>query len=72
MKQESDLFPGEEGQLVGRIPENDRLLQFDGYVNQLASSKKVMQNVWRKGESSLLACTLNSTKNCRSELYLVI
>ena len=42
---------GEEGQLVGRIPEGDRLLQFDGYVNQHASSRKVLQNVWRKGEA---------------------
>ena len=40
---------GEEGQLVGRIPDNDRLLQFDGYVNRKASSKKVLHNVWRKG-----------------------
>jgi len=42
--------PGEEGQLVGRIPNGDRLLQFDGYVNRRASGKKVLENVWRKGD----------------------
>lgn len=42
--------PGEEGQLVGRIPDGDRLLQFDGYVNKSASSKKVLRDVWKKGD----------------------
>lgn len=43
---------GEEGQLVGLIPKGDRLLRFDGYVNQQATKKKVLRDVWRKGDAA--------------------
>uniref|UniRef100_A0AAQ4R2T6 Very long-chain fatty acid transport protein n=1 Tax=Gasterosteus aculeatus aculeatus TaxID=481459 RepID=A0AAQ4R2T6_GASAC len=47
--------PGEPGQLVGRIIQNDPLRRFDGYVNQSATSKKVAQSVFKKGDSAYLS-----------------
>uniref|UniRef100_A0A667ZUV1 Very long-chain fatty acid transport protein n=1 Tax=Myripristis murdjan TaxID=586833 RepID=A0A667ZUV1_9TELE len=47
--------PGEPGQLVGRIIQNDPLRRFDGYVNQSATSKKISQSVFKKGDSAYLS-----------------
>lgn len=49
------LFPGEPGQLVGRIIQNDPLRRFDGYVNQNATTKKIAQNVFKKGDQAYLS-----------------
>ncbi|KAG9354171.1 hypothetical protein JZ751_012295 [Albula glossodonta] len=47
--------PGEPGQLVGRIIQNDPLRRFDGYINQTATNKKIAQNVFKKGDSAYLS-----------------
>uniref|UniRef100_A0A665X0F9 Very long-chain fatty acid transport protein n=1 Tax=Echeneis naucrates TaxID=173247 RepID=A0A665X0F9_ECHNA len=47
--------PGEPGQLVGRISQNDPLRRFDGYVNQSATSKKIAHNVFKKGDRAYLS-----------------
>lgn len=47
--------PGEPGQLVGRIIQNDPLRRFDGYLNQSATSKKIAQDVFKKGDSAYLS-----------------
>nr|QKO28391.1 long-chain fatty acid transport protein 4 [Ctenopharyngodon idella] len=47
--------PGEPGQLVGRIIQNDPLRRFDGYVNQSATNKKVANDVFKKGDSAYLS-----------------
>uniref|UniRef100_A0A4W5MJW8 Arachidonate--CoA ligase n=1 Tax=Hucho hucho TaxID=62062 RepID=A0A4W5MJW8_9TELE len=47
--------PGEPGQLVGRIIQNDPLRRFDGYVNEGATSKKIANNVFKKGDSAYLS-----------------
>ncbi|XP_066569227.1 long-chain fatty acid transport protein 4 [Amia ocellicauda] len=47
--------PGEPGQLVGRIIQNDPLRRFDGYVNQSATNKKIAQDVFKKGDSAYLS-----------------
>uniref|UniRef100_A0A673B3W8 Long-chain-fatty-acid--CoA ligase n=1 Tax=Sphaeramia orbicularis TaxID=375764 RepID=A0A673B3W8_9TELE len=47
--------PGEPGQLVGRIIQNDPLRRFDGYVNQAATSKKISHSVFKKGDSAYLS-----------------
>lgn len=47
--------PGEPGQLVGRIIQNDPLRRFDGYVNQTATSKKIAHSVFKKGDSAYLS-----------------
>lgn len=49
------FLPGEPGQLVGRIIQNDPLRRFDGYVNQSATSKKVAHSVFKKGDSAYLS-----------------
>ncbi|CAH1787370.1 unnamed protein product [Owenia fusiformis] len=46
--------PGEPGELVGKIIKGDPLREFDGYVNKDASSKKITQNVFAKGDSAFL------------------
>uniref|UniRef100_W5KGK8 Very long-chain fatty acid transport protein n=1 Tax=Astyanax mexicanus TaxID=7994 RepID=W5KGK8_ASTMX len=40
--------PGEPGQLVGRIKQNDPLRRFDGYVNETATNKKIAHSVFKK------------------------
>uniref|UniRef100_A0A8C7ZJV6 Arachidonate--CoA ligase n=1 Tax=Oryzias sinensis TaxID=183150 RepID=A0A8C7ZJV6_9TELE len=47
--------PGEPGQLVGRIIQNDPLRRFDGYVNESATSKKIAHSVFKKGDSAYLS-----------------
>uniref|UniRef100_A0A8C6U4S9 Very long-chain fatty acid transport protein n=1 Tax=Neogobius melanostomus TaxID=47308 RepID=A0A8C6U4S9_9GOBI len=47
--------PGEPGQLVGKIIQNDPLRRFDGYVNQSATSKKIAHSVFKKGDSAYLS-----------------
>ncbi|XP_036384569.1 long-chain fatty acid transport protein 4 isoform X2 [Megalops cyprinoides] len=47
--------PGEPGQLVGRIIQNDPLRRFDGYVNQSATNKKIANSVFKKGDSAYLS-----------------
>ncbi|XP_066516576.1 long-chain fatty acid transport protein 1-like [Hoplias malabaricus] len=47
--------PGEPGVLVGRINQQDPLRRFDGYANQEATNKKIVHNVFRKGDSAYLS-----------------
>uniref|UniRef100_A0A3P9NRN6 Very long-chain fatty acid transport protein n=1 Tax=Poecilia reticulata TaxID=8081 RepID=A0A3P9NRN6_POERE len=47
--------PGEPGQLVGKIIQNDPLRRFDGYVNETATSKKIANSVFKKGDSAYLS-----------------
>ncbi|XP_049324779.1 long-chain fatty acid transport protein 4 [Astyanax mexicanus] len=47
--------PGEPGQLVGRIKQNDPLRRFDGYVNETATNKKIAHSVFKKGDSAYLS-----------------
>lgn len=42
--------PGEPGELMGRIIQKDLSRHFDGYVNQEATSKKIVRDVMRKGD----------------------
>ncbi|MEE6505623.1 hypothetical protein FKM82_005593 [Ascaphus truei] len=46
--------PGEPGQLVGRIIQSDPLRRFDGYVNENANSKKIAQDVFKRGDMAYL------------------
>lgn len=39
--------PGETGLMLGKI---NRLMRFDGYVNQNATSKKIVENVFKQGD----------------------
>lgn len=42
--------PGEVGEFVGKINENDPTRAFDGYANKDATKKKIIENVFRKGD----------------------
>mgnify|MGYP003586705438 CR=1 FL=1 len=44
--------PGETGEFVGKIIENDPTRAFDGYANKEANKKKILRNVFRKGDSA--------------------
>lgn len=46
--------PGEPGQLVGRIIQQDPLRRFDGYLNQGANNKKIAKDVFKKGDQAYL------------------
>ena len=48
------LHPGEPGQLVGRIIQQDPLRRFDGYLNQGANNKKIAKDVFQKGDQAYL------------------
>lgn len=43
--------PGESGEFVGKIVESDPTRSFDGYVNKEASSKKILRNVFKRGDA---------------------
>ncbi|XP_060156335.1 long-chain fatty acid transport protein 4 isoform X1 [Globicephala melas] len=46
--------PGEPGQLVGAIVQQDPLRRFDGYLNQGANNKKIAKDVFKKGDQAYL------------------
>lgn len=46
--------PGEPGQLVGKIVRGDPAREFDGYLNQKETSKKIVTNVFRRGDVAFL------------------
>jgi len=45
--------PGEVGELVGKV-KTDAIHQFDGYVNQTATKKKIAYDVFKKGDSAFM------------------
>lgn len=42
--------PGQVGEFVGKIIQTDPTRAFDGYVNKEATEKKIVRNVFRKGD----------------------
>lgn len=48
-----DAKPGEVGELVGKI-KTDAMRQFDGYVNKSATQKKIISDVYCKGDKAFL------------------
>lgn len=44
--------PGETGQFVGRIIEKDPVRAFDGYSSKDANKKKIISNVFKKGDTA--------------------
>lgn len=44
-------FLGETGAMVSTIRKNNPLLVFEGYINRVETSKKVIHNVFRHGDS---------------------
>ena len=49
-----EFFTGEPGELVGKIVKGDPLREFNGYVNNSASSKKVVKDIFKKGDLAFL------------------
>ncbi|XP_046398342.1 long-chain fatty acid transport protein 4 isoform X2 [Ischnura elegans] len=47
--------PGEPGVFVGKIIPNDPLRAFHGYVDKSASDKKVVRDVFRKGDAAFIS-----------------
>lgn len=44
--------PGEPGEFVGMIKRNDPLRDFHGYADRKATQKKIVQDVWKKGDAA--------------------
>lgn len=51
----SKLISDEPGVFVGKIIENDPSREFLGYVDKAASEKKVVRDVFRKGDAAFLS-----------------
>ncbi|KAK4297268.1 hypothetical protein Pmani_030309 [Petrolisthes manimaculis] len=47
--------PGEAGEFIGKIVKNDPVRDFHGYADKTASSKKVVRDVFAKGDSAFLS-----------------
>lgn len=47
--------PGEPGQVVGRIVDNDYRTTFDGYLKSSETSKKIATDVFKKGDRAFLS-----------------
>ncbi|GFY37647.1 long-chain fatty acid transport protein 1 [Trichonephila inaurata madagascariensis] len=47
--------PGEPGEFVGKIITSDPIRQFDGYVNQSATKKKIIRDCFTKGDTAFLS-----------------
>ncbi|XP_013788017.1 long-chain fatty acid transport protein 1-like, partial [Limulus polyphemus] len=46
--------PGEPGQVIGRLYPKDPIRQFDGYVDQSETKKKIIQDILKKGDVGYL------------------
>ncbi|CAA94602.3 long-chain-fatty-acid--CoA ligase [Caenorhabditis elegans] len=46
--------PGESGAMVSTIRKNNPLLQFEGYLNKKETNKKIIRDVFAKGDSCFL------------------
>ncbi|KAG0719978.1 Long-chain fatty acid transport protein 1 [Chionoecetes opilio] len=44
--------PGEPGEFVGMIKKNDAMRDFHGYADRKATQKKIIQDVWKKGDAA--------------------
>ena len=42
--------PGEDGEAIGLIKDDDATRKFDGYTNKEASKKKIVENVFKQGD----------------------
>lgn len=49
------LFAGEPGVIVGKIIESNPSRQFLGYVNNKESEKKIVRDVFEKGDAAFLS-----------------
>ncbi|WKY04951.1 hypothetical protein Q1695_005731 [Nippostrongylus brasiliensis] len=47
--------PGESGAMVSTIRKNNPLLQFEGYLNQSETNKKIIRDVFSKGDSCFVS-----------------
>ena len=50
-----NAFLGEHGELVGKIAKGDPFREFDGYVNHVDSHKKMLKDVFSKGDTAFLS-----------------
>jgi hypothetical protein len=48
-------IPGEPGMLVGLISSSNAIRDFHGYVDKEASSKKILHNVFKRGDRAFLS-----------------
>ncbi|KAL8596763.1 hypothetical protein ACOMHN_053859 [Nucella lapillus] len=46
--------PGELGELAGKIVKGDPVREFDGYVNKKATEKKILHDVFWKGDTAFM------------------
>ena len=46
---------GEPGEFVGKIVVNDPIREFSGYADKKATSKKIITDVFKKGDSAFLS-----------------
>ena len=49
-----DLSSGELGELAGKIIKGNPVREFDGYVNKAATQKKVLTDVFTKGDMAFM------------------
>ncbi|GMS96113.1 hypothetical protein PENTCL1PPCAC_18288 [Pristionchus entomophagus] len=47
--------PGETGAMVSTIRKNNPLLQFEGYLNAMETTKKILRDVFSRGDSCFLS-----------------
>ena len=45
-----NLLQGEPGEFVGQIVKNHPVRDFDGYADKAATRKKILKDVWKKGD----------------------
>lgn len=50
----SEAQPGEVGELVGKVRNDNSLRQFDGYLNKSATQKKIAYDIFKKGDSAFM------------------
>lgn len=47
--------PGEPGEFIGKIVQNDPVRDFHGYADKSATKKKVVKDVFKRGDHAFLS-----------------
>ena len=63
---------GEAGEFIGKIIQNDPIRDFHGYADKSATSKKVVRDVFRKGDYAFLSGKSIYLTYCVKTTYVFI
>ncbi len=66
-KNRSIYYAGQPGEFVGKVVRNDPMKDFEGYRDKLATKKKLLTDVLRKGDTYFRSIFIPSSFDCEKK-----